>query len=139
MTAKNAKPKDSKSTGKKKGAQPGNKNALKHGFYSSGFTAAEIKKLEGVEDLDISSEIYLTRIMIDRLKEQIEFAEQTYTDAQLNSRRDEHYLRQLNTLAMMTQSQATLIRTQYLIKGKSGDIQSSILQALEELRLEMGI
>jgi hypothetical protein len=39
----------------------------------------------------------------------------------------------------MTGAIATLVRTHYLTHGKSGDIQSSIMAALEELRLEMGI
>lgn len=127
-------------TGKKPGAQANNKNALKHGFYSKGFaTEEEVKRLLETEDLDVNAEILLTRIMLDRLKGQIDFDEKTFKDGNGNTRRDEHYLNQLNTLAAMTNSQATLIRTQYLIKGKTGDIQSSILQALEELRLEMGL
>lgn len=141
MATKKTKPKTGKkpSTGRKQGAQPNNKNALKHGFYSEGWTEEEIKRLGDAEELDLMAEIQLTRIMIDRLKAQINFNIKNNTDAQLNTRRDEHYLQQLNTLTAMAQSQATLVRTQYLIKGKAGDLQSSILQALEELRLEMGL
>lgn len=39
----------------------------------------------------------------------------------------------------MTQSISTLTRTHYLVRGKSGEVTDSILRALEELRLEMGI
>jgi len=130
--------KKAKST-KKRGGQQGNKNALRHGFYSKTFTPDEVKRLDVQEGLDVSPEIVLLRVMIDRLFDQISFEAETYTDANGNNLRNDHYLRQLNTLAAMTQSQATLVRTQYLIRGKSGDIQSSILAALEELRLEMGI
>lgn len=125
---------------KKRGGQQGNKNALRHGFYSKGFTPDEIKRLDVQGDhADLNSETIMLCVMIDRLKEQIDFDEKEITDANGNTFRDDHYLRQLNTLSTMLQSKATLVRTQYLIRGKSGDLQSSILAALEELRLEMGL
>lgn len=126
-------------SGRKPGGQSGNKNALKHGFYASAFTAAEKKSLDSGDQFDVISEIFLNRVMTARLEGQISFDEVSYMDDKGNELRNDHYLRQLNTLAMMMTAQATLIRTQYLLKGKNGDIQSSILQALEELRLEMGI
>jgi len=123
----------------KRGGQPGNKNALKHGFYSKGFTADEISRLDSADALDVTAEVHLNRVMIDRLQAEISFDAEMMTDSNTNQIRNDHYLRQLNTLAAMTAAQATLVRTQYLIKGKAGDVQSSILAALEELRLEMGI
>jgi len=126
-------------SGKKPGAQPKNKNALKHGYYSKQFLPDEIRRLDGADNLDVLAEINLIRVQIDRLTEQISFDEITHTDAQGNESRDTHYLQQLNTLSAMTGSMATLVRTHYLTHGKSGDIQSSILAALEEIRLEMGL
>lgn len=125
---------------KKRGGQQGNKNALRHGFYSKGFTPDEVKRLDVQGDhADLNSETIMLCVMIDRLKDQIDFDEKEITDTNGNTFRDDHYLRQLNTLSTMLQSKATLVRTQYLIRGKSGDLQSSILAALEELRLEMGL
>jgi hypothetical protein len=123
----------------KRGGQPGNKNALKHGFYSKGFTADEISRLDNADALDVTAEVHLNRVMIDRLQAEISFDAEMMTDNNTNQVRNDHYLRQLNTLAAMTAAQATLVRTQYLIKGKAGEVQSSILAALEELRLEMGL
>lgn len=133
--ARKAKPK----SGKKPGAQANNKNAEKHGFYSKNFTPDQKKRLATQATVDVESEINLIRVMLDNLKEQISFDEITRTDNNGSEFRDTHYLQQLNTLGLMTQSISTLVRTHYLIRGKSGDIQSSILQALEEIRLEMGI
>lgn len=133
MIPKKAKPK------KKKGAQPGNKNAERHGFYSKSFTPDQNKRLDGQKELDVESEINLLSIHIDNLQKEISYDEITRLDNNASLYRDSHYLNQLNTLSAMAQARSTLVRTQYLIKGKSGDIQSSILQALEELRLEMGI
>lgn len=124
---------------RKPGAQSGNKNALRHGFYSKTFTADENKRLDEQTTIEVEAEINLIRVCLDKLKHELSFDEIIRTDANQSEFRDGHYLQQLNTLTLMTQSISTLVRTHYLIHGKSGDIQSSILQALEELRLEMGL
>lgn len=121
-----------------RGAQSDNKNALKHGFYSKGFTAEEKKSLDNSET-DVLSEIKLIRVMLARLEGQISFDEITRTDNNGTEFRDAHYLSQLNTLTTMTGAIATLVRTHYLTTGKGNDALTSIQEALEELRLEMGI
>lgn len=126
-------------SGKKPGAQPKNKNALKHGYYAKQFSPDEKARLNGADNLDVLAEINLIRVQIDRLTEQISFDEIMRVDQNGSEFRDSHYLQQLNTLSAMTGSMATLVRTHYLTHGKSGDIQTSILTALEELRLEMGL
>lgn len=125
----------------KPGGQPGNKNALKHGFYAQRFTAEEQKRLDAQSPTDVQAEIALLRVCIDRLYDQLYF-EPAYLpnkDGGQSEQRDDHYLRQLNTLSIMTQSLATLARTHHLIHGKAGSVQDAILQALEEIRLEMGL
>ena len=124
---------------RKPGAQAGNKNALRHGFYSKSFTKDENKRLDAQGSIDVLAEINLIRVCLDRLKDQISYDEIIRTDNNGAQFRDGHYLSQLNTLSIMTQSLSTLVRTHYLTHGKSGDIQDSILRALEELRLEMGL
>lgn len=124
---------------RKKGAQPGNKNALKHGFYADKFTAAENSRLDSQGTTDLLAEIALLRICVDRLLQELDFSEKTNADAQGNNIRDVHYLQQLNTLTAMTQSIATLARTEYLIRGKNEGIQKSLLEALEMVRLDLGI
>lgn len=121
------------------GAKKGNKNALRHGFYSKDFTTDQKKRLDDSDSIDVLAEINLIKVCIDKLKEEISFDEITRSDNNGTTYRDSHYLSQLNTLAIMTGSIATLVRTHYLTHGKNGDIQSSILEALEQIRLEMGI
>jgi hypothetical protein len=124
---------------KKPGAQPGNKNAEKHGFYSKRFTQDENKRLESSDRASLESEIDLIRVCMDRLYEQLDLDAiyLTNKDGGQSPIRDDHYLKQLNTLALMNQSLATIIRTQYLTHGKGGEIQNTIMQALAELALEM--
>lgn len=124
---------------KKPGAQRGNKNAEKHGFYSKNFTPDETKRLATSDRYSLDDEIDLLRVCIDRLNKELSFDEVERTDAQGNTSRDAHYLGQLNTLSVMTQSISTLIRTHYLTRGKGGAVETGIMEALEELRLEMGL
>ena len=124
---------------RKPGAQKGNKNAEKHGFYSKNFTADENKRLTTSDRYSLDDEIDLLRVCIDRLNAELSFDEIERTDAQGNTSRDAHYLGQLNTLSVMTQSISTLIRTHYLTRGKGGAVETGIMEALEELRIEMGL
>jgi len=52
--------------GRKRGAQPGNTNALKHGFYSGSFENLENELLSSFEKRDFSSEENLIRVLIKR-------------------------------------------------------------------------
>ncbi len=51
--------------GRRKGGQPGNLNALKHGFYSKHFLKGEIMDLEEADDLQ--EEIGMMRVVTRRL------------------------------------------------------------------------
>ncbi len=51
---------------RKRGAQPGNKNAYKHGFYAKYFTPFEIKALSDIPLNDMTNEIGLLRVHVDR-------------------------------------------------------------------------
>jgi len=124
---------------RKPGAQTGNKNAEKHGFYSKNFTADENKRLTDSDRYSMDDELDLLRLYTERLVNEITFDEITITDQQGNHTRDGHYLAQLNTLSIMMQSRSTLVRTHYLTRGKGGVIEQGIIEALEELRLELGL
>lgn len=130
-----------KTTARRQGGQPGNKNALRHGFYAKRFTTEEKQRLEGQDATDVQAEISLLRVCIDKLYDQLYFEPEYLKDKDgiITNIRDDHYIKQLNTLAIMSQSIATLTRTQHLIHGKAGDVRDAILQALEELRLEQGL
>lgn len=124
---------------RKPGAQPGNKNAEKHGFYSRQYTAEEAKRLIGTDRASLSDEIDLLRVCMDRLAWELDLDAVLLKDKEgiQTNIRDDHYLKQLNTLSIMSQSIATLIRTQHLTRGKGGQVEQTILEALAELALEM--
>lgn len=54
-------------TGRKRGGQPRNDNALKHGFFAAEFTAAEIQHLEQISSTNMKDEIDLLQILKKRI------------------------------------------------------------------------
>ena len=114
---------------RKAGAQPGNFNALKHGFYSHRFSPLEVNDLdvalrEGVED-----EIALLRVTIRRV---FDLATEEGEDT-------ETWFKALSTLGLASTRLASLVRTQNLIKGDSSSVASALSQALGEVCDELGI
>ncbi len=56
---------------KKRGGQPGNTNAIKHGFYTKNFSLAECRGLEATKEIVLADEIALLRVLIRRFSDQI--------------------------------------------------------------------
>jgi hypothetical protein len=57
---------------RKRGGQPGNTNAIKHGFYAKNFSLAECRGLQATEGVVLGDEIGLLRVLIRRFAEQIQ-------------------------------------------------------------------
>jgi len=57
---------------RKRGGQPGNSNAWKHGFYSKNFSPAERKGLQAAQGVVLGDEIALLRVLIRRFAEQLQ-------------------------------------------------------------------
>jgi len=51
---------------KKRGGQPNNKNAYKHGFYAKYFTSFENRALTDIPVTDMTDQIRLLRVQVDR-------------------------------------------------------------------------
>ena len=63
MTTNNNMPKNNK---RKRGGQPGNINALRHGFYSSLFKPLEARDLEDIVSTGLEDEIAMLRVATRR-------------------------------------------------------------------------
>lgn len=106
---------------KKKGAQPGNKNALKHGFYSQVLDEAERLELEVARDIEgIDDEIALLRVKIHTLVQKDPENIRLIMDA-------------TNTLARLLRTKYGLDKTQ----GKS--VKEAIAGVIKDLALPLGI
>lgn len=106
---------------KKKGAQPGNKNALKHGFYSELLTRDEIARLNKIKDIDLDDEIKILRALTYRLVEQIETSDM------------DEARKTANTISNIVQVINTTQRTKLLARGGGGEIAQTIMEALMSL------
>ena len=112
---------------RKQGAQPGNVNAWKHGFYSRRFKALELADLETVLQNSLDDEIALLRVMIRRV---FDFADQEAASL-------EDWSMALSTLGAASTRLAGLIRTQQLTSGGADSLEDVLAQALGEAAHEV--
>jgi hypothetical protein len=108
---------------RQRGAQPGNLNALKHGFYSRYFKAKEIEDVQGVPVDDLREEIAALRVIIRRV---LELSSDVYD---VNTG-----LRLLSTLSAAAAQLSGMVKIQSLIQQNG--TQDSFEQALREAILE---
>ena len=114
---------------RKRGGQPGNTNALKHGFYAKNFSLAERRGLQAVEGVILGDEIGLLRVLIRRFAEQIEASQ----GLALNE--------SAMHLAVVSEAMlrlASLLRTDHMLGGaQSNTLLRQIENAFEEVRREL--
>jgi len=114
---------------RRRGAQPGNMNALKHGFYSKAFKKIETDDLECIEGEGLENEINMMRIITRRFLELAQKANTMEESAAV-----------LNTLGMASVRLASLLRVQNMLKGdKKAKIIDDIERAITEAAKELGI
>ena len=116
-------------TKRKRGAQPGNTNALKHGFYSHRFNNLEISDLDTALSEGLTDEISLLRVIIRRV---FEYADTGAQDL-------DTWSVALNTLGAASTRLAGLLRTQQLIAGEGADVVSVLSQAIGEVAHDLGL
>ena len=112
---------------RKRGAQPGNKNALKHGFYARAYKAGELSDLDEMLNTGLQDEITMIRVATRRVIDYIsEFANPSEA------------VMTLGALGLAATRLATLLRTQKILDGQQST--STVLsQALAEVVRELGI
>jgi hypothetical protein len=106
--------------GRKRGAQPGNLNAFKHGFYASTYTAEEIKGL--VDPAKIRAEQDMLRTKALRLAKLTPLKKVTTQELQTLARL-------LATVARIDALERTLL----LARRKPGDPDDGLFEALAKM------
>jgi hypothetical protein len=107
---------------RKPGAQPGNTNAFKHGFYSRFFKGGEISDLDGVT-ADLTSEINMMRVVISRALDVFG------SDDPVNA---EQWIKFMNALSVACGRVASLTRTMQTLAGQDQNGNSVLSQALAD-------
>jgi hypothetical protein len=110
---------------KKRGGQPGNLNALKHGFYSKHFQRSEVKDLEEIGDL--KEEIQMMRVVTRRL---LEAAKDCKEVGELSNL--------LNTLGLAATRVGGLMKTRKFLGGEDEEDLGILAAALDEVLKEWG-
>jgi len=112
---------------RKPGAQPGNVNAWKHGFYSRRFKALELCDLDSILQNNLDDEIALLRVMIRRVFEIADTSAESLED----------WESALSTLGAASTRLAGLVRVQYLSSGKSQNIEDLLAEAIGDAAHEI--
>ena len=112
---------------RKPGAQPGNKNALKHGFYSCLFSSQEHLDIETNGQDGLDSEIAMLRIVTRRVLDLSSGVEDLETAFKL-----------LALLSLASRRIAAMQRVQVLLApSKSDDFRTIVDEAIDEALHEM--
>jgi hypothetical protein len=112
------------------GAQPGNFNALKHGFYSPRFADLELADLDAIFGDGLTNEIVLLRVIIRRVFDYANDHEAQTLEMWSGS---------LNTLGAACTRLAGLLRTdQFLGGSSSGNLLEELAQAFGVAAHELG-
>ena len=127
----NASAKTAQPAHKKRGGQPGNTNALKHGFYTKNFSLAERRGLQATEGVVLGDEIALLRVLIRR------FAEQVQVNQGLALNETAQHLAVVSEAMLRL---ASLLRTDHMLGGdQTNTFIAKLNLALENVAEEMGI
>ena len=97
---------------RKRGAPPGNRNAIKHGFYSGEFNLAEKMSLSLIGEFDLSGEIELFRVQIRRF---IKAGDESQEKLDILSRREV-----MHTISFAMECFNRLVRTQAILNSGHG-------------------
>jgi hypothetical protein len=108
---------------KRRGGQRGNTNALKHGFYSSQFKAAESRVLDGMSLTELAAEIELMRIATRRFVQ----AQAELPEGGLDF---EAHLAVLRAISLSVDSINRMVRAQLLIARNQPEDRRLLLEKI---------
>lgn len=111
---------------RKSGAQPGNTNAFRHGFYSRRFRQVELEDLMKAQDGLLEDEVTLLRVSMRRV---FEYADEHNADA-------ETWGKTLHTLATAASRLAYMLRTQRELSAEKFDMLDILSQALDGINVQ---
>ena len=111
---------------RRRGAQPGNQNARKHGFHSSLFKAHELKLLDDLPAADLTAEIELLRVTSARYLRSLQQVKGT-DDYEAN-------LTALRAVNLCAQSIAMLLRAQAYVGAHQAQLEKDLAELDARLR-----
>ena len=114
---------------RKRGGQPGNLNALKHGFYSQQFKEGEVADIETMLAEGLMDEVAMLRVMMRRMMALADGCED------LNE-----FVNVLGVLGMSATRLAGLLRVQKMLGGdERSELTATLRRAIADVSKEMGL
>lgn len=109
-----------------RGGQPGNTNALRHGFYAAHFKDHDLQSLSLIHDhIDLNSEINMLRIAVDRVLDSF------HSELDFND-----FIALFNIIVRASGRIGQLIKVQKLIESDSNGPSKELLAILEQVAEE---
>lgn len=119
---------------KRRGGQPGNTNAVKHGLYSAKFSPEEAESLTGMRE-GLQDEIDLMRVNISRLMDYC----RSLHDLE-KSLKPEEYIALHNVLAKEAATVARLMQVNKALNdAQNVGVHAQLLAALEEVNANLSL
>ena len=112
---------------KKRGGQPGNKNALKHGFYSQQFQNGELGDLDSYMAQGIDDEIVMLRVITRRVLNLADGVDDLGESITL-----------LGALGLAATRLAAMLKVKAMIGGDGADVKTAISNTLNDILKERG-
>jgi len=112
----------SKKTTRKRGGQPRNLNAYKHGFYSEKFAKGEVDDLDAYVLEGLTEEISVMRVFIRRV---ISLAK--------GERNIDNAINNLSALGLASTRLAAMLKTQKILGGDQDKVAEALSNALTEV------
>ena len=116
------------STPRKRGAPPGNCNAVKHGFYSRKFKNSDLVRNDQVKKIDLEDEITLIRLNIRHLLE-----------LGLNAKDLNEGIQILRVVSLGASTLALFIRTQHIVHPPDDEVSLTFKEALLRVQRELDL
>jgi hypothetical protein len=116
------------SLSRRPGAQPGNKNARKHGFYTRRFNNRDLNGVEAASTKSLAEEIALIRVFTRRLVESTDPAADIYELAGV-----------LRAICLASATITRVIKAHAFLANDPSDFYTEVDQAIRQVRLELGI
>ncbi len=116
------------SSSRRPGAQLGNTNALKNGFYTRRFKKRDVTGIEEIGNASLAEEIAIIRILARRLVESSDPSADLYEIAGV-----------LRAICLASATITRIIRAQSFLANDPSGFYADIDQAIRQVRIEMGI
>ena len=115
---------------KRRGGQPGNQNAVKHGLYSKRFSPEEVENLSGMRE-GLADEIEVARVGLSRILDYM-------NGVQLESLKVEDYVALQSLISKYTATISRLMQVQKaLTDAEKAGLGAQLLAALEEVNASL--